>query len=162
MKSIRSILSDVVNLLDSQAHLYDIEFKFEFEPEDYKVHCEENQMKQVFINIIKNAIEAMEDGGIIRIELFRLSREEIGITITDQGIGIPSHILPKLGEPFFTSKENGTGLGPMISQGIIEGHKGMMEIFSKPGKGTRVDIVLPIAWETQTDINHEGEEPIAN
>lgn len=162
VKSIRSILSDVVNLLDSQAHLYDIEFKFEFEPEDYKVHCEENQMKQVFINIIKNAIEAMEDGGIIRIELFRLSREEIGITITDQGIGIPSHILPKLGEPFFTSKENGTGLGLMISQGIIEGHKGMMEIFSKPGKGTRVDIVLPIAWETQTDINHEGEEPIAN
>lgn len=163
VKSIRSILSGVVNLLDSQAHLYDIEFKFEFEPEDYKVHCEENQMKQVFINIIKNAIEAMENGGVIRIELFRLSREEIGITITDQGIGIPSHILPKLGEPFFTSKENGTGLGLMISQGIIEGHKGMMEIFSKPGKGTRVDIVLPIAWETQqTDINHEGEEPIAN
>ncbi len=149
VKSIRNILNDVVSLLNSQAHLYGIEFRFQSEPDDYKVHCEENQMKQVFINIIKNAIEAMENGGIITIELFRLSREEIGITISDQGIGIPSEMLPKLGEPFFTSKENGTGLGLMISQGIIEGHKGMMEIFSRPGKGTRVDIVLPLAEETE-------------
>lgn len=160
VKSIRNILSDVVSLLNSQAHLFGIEFKFEFEPEDYKVHCEENQMKQVFINIIKNAIEAMESGGIITIELFRLSREEIGITITDQGIGIPSDMMPKLGEPFFTSKENGTGLGLMISQGIIEGHKGMMEIFSKPGQGTRVDIVLPLAQVA--DIEDKGEEPSAD
>lgn len=149
VKSIRNILNDVISLLDSQAHLFGIEFKFEFEQENFKVHCEENQMKQVFINIIKNSIEAMEDGGVIRIELFRLNPEEIGITITDQGIGIPSHIMPKLGEPFFTSKENGTGLGLMISQGIIEGHKGMMEIFSKPGQGTRVDIILPLAGNAE-------------
>jgi two-component system, sporulation sensor kinase E len=156
VRSIRNILNDVISLLSSQAHLFGIEFKFEFEPEDYKAHCEENQLKQVFINIIKNAIEAMEDGGIITIELFRLSWEEIGITISDQGIGIPSDILPKLGEPFFTSKENGTGLGLMISQGIIEGHKGMMEIFSKEGKGTRVDIVLPLAGEIDTNQKGEG------
>ncbi|MFU1796971.1 ATP-binding protein [Paenibacillus azoreducens] len=160
VKNIRNILNDVISLLSSQAHLFGIEFKFEFEPEEYKVHCEENQMKQVFINIIKNAIEAMEEGGIITIELFRLSREEVGITISDQGIGIPSENLPKLGEPFFTSKENGTGLGLMISQGIIEGHKGMMEIFSKEGKGTRVDIVLPLAGEQ--NINDKGEGPGAD
>ncbi|MCJ8015189.1 PAS domain S-box protein [Paenibacillus sp. KQZ6P-2] len=167
IKSIRSILNGVISLLDSQAHLFGIEFKFEFEPEDFKVHCEENQMKQVFINIIKNAIEAMEDGedgGVITIELFQLNQEEIGITITDQGIGIPSDMMPKLGEPFFTSKEKGTGLGLMISQGIIEGHKGMLEIFSKPGKGTRVDIVLPLAGVRQQTYryHHKEEEPIAD
>ncbi|MWV47615.1 PAS domain S-box protein [Paenibacillus sp. HJL G12] len=145
VKSIRNILQDVVSLLDSQAHLFGIEFRFEFGQEKFEVHCEENQLKQVFINIIKNAIEAMEAGGVITLHLFRPSQDRIGISITDQGLGIPGDMLSKLGEPFFTSKENGTGLGLMISQRIIEGHKGTMEISSKLGEGTRVVIILPAA-----------------
>lgn len=144
-KDVRHILGDVLSLLDSEAHLYGVEFKFDFECDPFEVHCEENQLKQVFINILKNAMEAMPQGGVILLEIFRPNPNHIGISIVDEGVGIPEHIMPKIGEPFFTNKENGTGLGLMVSQRIIEGHKGSIEIKSKLGKGTRIVIILPAA-----------------
>ncbi|HEY2493624.1 MAG TPA: ATP-binding protein [Paenibacillus sp.] len=144
-KDVRYILRDVVSLLDSQAHLFGIEFKYEFTDKLTMVHCEVNQLKQVFINVLKNAIEAMPQGGTITLYLFLSGVQHIGITIEDEGVGISEDMMPMLGEPFFSNKESGTGLGLMVSQRIIQAHKGMMEVKSELDKGTQITILLPSA-----------------
>ncbi|WP_410513002.1 ATP-binding protein [Paenibacillus sp. BR2-3] len=145
-KDVHYILTDVISLLDSQAHLCGIQFESKFSDKPATVHCEENQLKQVFINIVKNAIEAMPAGGTITIEQ-SLDQESVVIVIADEGEGIPEEMLPKLGEPFFTNKETGTGLGLMISQRIIQAHKGSLEIQSEVGRGTVITIKMPFAGE---------------
>lgn len=145
-KDVRHILSDVVSLLNSQAHLFGIEFETRFSELPATVHCEENQLKQVFINVVKNAIEAMPEGGTITMEQDTVNGYVV-IVISDEGVGVPEEMLPKLGEPFFTNKETGTGLGLMVSQRIIQSHKGSMEIRSEYGCGAEVTIKLPAADE---------------
>jgi len=143
VKDVRFVLGDVISLLDSQAHLCNIIFDTRFIPEACEISCEENQLKQVFINVLKNAIEAMPSGGMIGIGVERAAGGCIAVKIADEGIGIPEEMIPKLGDPFFTAKETGTGLGIMVSQRIIQSHQGTMEIQSKLGVGTTVIITLP-------------------
>jgi signal transduction histidine kinase len=143
LKDLRHIVGDVISLLDSQAHLFGIEFAAYFSDKPAMVHCEENQLKQVFINVIKNAIEAMPDGGTITLQ--QQQNDSVVIVISDEGGGVPEDMLPKLGEPFFTNKESGTGLGLMVSQRIIQAHKGSLEIHSEYGRGAQVTIKLPVA-----------------
>ncbi|UVI30412.1 sensor histidine kinase [Paenibacillus spongiae] len=146
-KDVRLVLDDVISLLDSQAHLCDIEFVTTYTEESCRISCEDNQLKQVFINILKNAIEAMPEGGHITIDIERKGNQSVAIAITDQGIGIPEDIIPKLGDPFFTGKESGTGLGIMVSQRIIQSHQGTMDINSRVNEGTVVTITLPLLTE---------------
>ncbi|WP_043890655.1 PAS domain S-box protein [Paenibacillus sp. Aloe-11] len=143
-KDVRYIVSDVISLLDSQAHLLGIVFNLQVTEEPALVYAEENQLKQVFINLLKNSMEAMSKGGMITIHLF-LEGESVKIIIQDQGTGIPAEMLSKLGEPFFTNKETGTGLGLMVSQRIIQSHKGTLDIESTEGEGTTALVQLPIA-----------------
>ena len=98
--------------------------------------CEENQLKQVFVNVLKNAIEAMPKGGMVVIDL-KSPATAISVSIADQGIGIPEEQLPLLGGPFFTTKDSGTGLGLMVCYRIIEGHRGKIDISSLPASGRR-------------------------
>ncbi|AIQ26859.1 histidine kinase [Paenibacillus sp. FSL P4-0081] len=146
LRDLRHIVGDVISLLDSQAHLFGIEFVTYFSDMPAMVHCEENQLKQVFINVIKNAIEAMPDGGTITLEE-QQQNNSVVIVVSDEGGGVPEDMLPKLGEPFFTNKESGTGLGLMVSQRIIQAHKGSLEIRSEYGRGAQVTIKLPEAGE---------------
>jgi two-component system, sporulation sensor kinase E len=146
LRDLRHIVGDVISLLDSQAHLFGIEFATHFSQQPALVHCEENQLKQVFINVIKNAIEAMPDGGTITLEQCKQD-DSVVVVISDEGGGVPEDMLPKLGEPFFTNKESGTGLGLMVSQRIIQAHKGSLEIHSEYGQGAQVTIKLPEAGE---------------
>ncbi|PYE42731.1 PAS domain S-box protein [Paenibacillus barcinonensis] len=157
-RDVRFILGDVISLLDSQAHLHGVEFVLRASSDSAMVHCEENQLKQVFINVLKNGMEAMPNGGSIYIKL-KLDEQakRVRIEIRDEGIGIPEEMMPKLGEPFFTNKESGTGLGLMVSQRIIESHKGMMDIKSALNRGTTVIIELP-ASEQQTSLP-EADQP---
>lgn len=152
-KDVRYILRDVVSLLDSQAHLIGIEFKYQFVDEPTMVRCEVNQLKQVFINVLKNAMEAMPQGGTITLFLFLSGVHQVGITIEDEGVGISEDMMPMLGEPFFSNKESGTGLGLMVSQRIIQAHKGMIEVKSEIDKGTQITILLPSATCTQVILN---------
>lgn len=152
-KDIRLILEDVVSLLDSQAHLCDTVFKYDFPDEEIRVHCEENQLKQVFINVFKNAMEAMPLGGTITITLSISDSNYVRISIQDEGVGIPQEMLSKLGEPFFSNKESGTGLGLMISHRIIQGHKGTLEVESKVDEGTLIKIFLPISTQNNEENN---------
>nr|WP_246427985.1 HAMP domain-containing sensor histidine kinase [Paenibacillus phyllosphaerae] len=147
VKDVRFILGDVISLLDSQAHLCDIMFKMDYTSEVCQISCEENQLKQVFINILKNAMEAMPEGGEIEVQVKHAGPDKVSIAIIDQGTGIPSEMIPKLGDPFFTGKETGTGLGLMVSQRIIHSHHGMLDIQSEVDVGTVVTITLPLREE---------------
>ncbi|WP_332691685.1 ATP-binding protein [Halalkalibacter lacteus] len=143
-QSISNILETVVTLTRTQAILYNIEINLTI-PSDLSqtsVSCDENKLKQVFINIIKNAIEAMKQEGTISVNVV-MNNGFVVINIIDQGEGIPKEKLLKLGKQFFSTKENGTGLGLMISSTIIEEHGGKIHIESEEGKGATVQIMLP-------------------
>ncbi|UUZ86734.1 PAS domain-containing protein [Paenibacillus sp. P26] len=144
-RNVMEMIRDTVNLLRPQLAMNSVQVSLSEETgEAPLVYCEENQIKQVFINIIKNAMEAMPDGGPISISVQRSGRY-ISIRISDQGRGIESHLLDKVGVPFHTTKENGTGLGLMVSGRIVENHKGSLTIQSVVNQGTTVTIVLPSA-----------------
>lgn len=159
-KDVRFTMGDVVSLLDSEAHLHNIEFEVRFSPDPILVHCEENQLKQVFINLLKNAMEAMPKGGRILLQVEEDERRQAVLRVIDEGEGIAKDRLQKLGEPFYTNKEKGTGLGLMISQRIIEGHRGTLRIDSELGQGTAVTITLPLAQEEEE--HNEGLADLAD
>lgn len=143
VNDVGQILRNVVTLLEPQAILNNIQLNLEQEGEIPALRCSEMEIKQVFINILKNAIEAMPEGGNIQI-MASARPKEVLIRIIDQGIGIPDSLSSKLGEPFFTTKANGTGLGLMMCYKIIRDHQGSININSVVGKGTVCDITLPL------------------
>ena len=149
-KDVRDVLHDVLIFLDSEAHLHNIEFLTNFTKESCSISCEENQLKQVFINLLKNAIEAMPSGGAIHITIQKRN-QNISISIRDEGIGIPEDIIEKIGDPFFTAKESGTGLGIMVSQRIINTHQGTLDIHSQVDTGTTVRLTLPALKEARVE-----------
>ncbi|CAM3415230.1 PAS domain-containing sensor histidine kinase [Paenibacillus lupini] len=144
------ILHAVISILETQAILMNVSIRTEFENCIPSIYCDENQLKQVFINIIKNAIEAMPLGGQITISVaMEPDQEKVRLTIRDEGMGIPDTIIRQIGQPFITTKEKGTGLGLMISSRIIEAHHGLMNISSVPDEGTTIEIILPLNMEEQ-------------
>ncbi|WP_186445524.1 PAS domain-containing sensor histidine kinase [Paenibacillus cremeus] len=143
IKDLRKILQDVIALLDTQAILNNVQIHSEIDEDIPLIHCEENQLKQVFINILKNAIEAMPEGGDVVVQM-KADEGSIDIRFVDQGCGISEERLALLGEPFYTTKEKGTGLGLMVSHKIIEGHQGKLQVQSQIDVGTTVHLHLPI------------------
>ncbi|WP_020619734.1 ATP-binding protein [Paenibacillus daejeonensis] len=142
----RQIVQDTVALLEPQANLYNIILDAEYSESPLWVRCVENQIKQVLINILKNAIEVMPGGGSIRISAM-LSESQVKIRIEDEGPGLDEEQLAKVGQPFYTTKNRGTGLGLMVSFKIIDNHKGKIAISSELGVGTTCIIKLPYAQE---------------
>ncbi len=114
------------------------------------VRIDEDEMKQVIINIINNSIHAIEKDGIITISTFYdESKNSVSITISDTGSGIPEEIIQKIFDPFFTTKKNGmgTGLGLSIVYGIIKKYGGNITIKSKINRGTSIELDIPIVSE---------------
>jgi PAS domain S-box-containing protein len=142
-KDVKELIKDVVTLINTQSILSNVQIFVEFECDLPNISCEENQLKQVFLNLLKNAIEAMPSGGNIDVLVKAKEEGKISIQIIDQGIGIPKDRIPTLGEPFYTTKEKGTGLGLMTCYKIIESHNGQLTIDSEVNEGTTIEIVLP-------------------
>ncbi|WP_409291979.1 ATP-binding protein [Peribacillus sp. SCS-37] len=140
---IYELVQEVVLLYQPVAHFKNVNIILDLPHGEHFILCEGNQMKQVFINILKNGFEALTCGGSIKLSVRR--DKHIHIVIEDDGDGIPEQILSKIGKPFFTTKEEGTGLGLMITERIIEQHKGKLEITSRVEEGTRLTITLPAA-----------------
>jgi signal transduction histidine kinase len=109
-----------------------------------QIECDEKQMKQVLLNLLKNAIESMLNGGTIKIGMSMDGKNSIKVCIKDEGSGIEPEQLKRLGEPFYTTKQDGNGLGLMVTKKIIEEHQGDILFESEKGKGTKVTIVLPV------------------
>ncbi|QDP40291.1 PAS domain S-box protein [Radiobacillus deserti] len=139
------MIADVSTLLQPQANLKRIDLQVEM-IEDPLLYCDKSQLKQVFINLIKNAIEAMDQAGVIRIKA-HTNADKCHIDFVDEGPGIPLSIMHKVKEPFFTTKKEGTGLGLMICNQILEHHHGSLSIFQnteKSGTTFRVSLPLPL------------------
>jgi two-component system sporulation sensor kinase A len=141
--SLREIIQYVLHIMQPEALLKDVQLIFCDDNNPKVIKGDRNELIQVFINFLKNAMEAMPNGGSIRIDT-ESDAEKVQITISDEGIGIPTERLNKIGEPFYTLKEKGMGLGLTISQKIIQQHHGTLELKSEEGVGTDVLVILPL------------------
>lgn len=139
---IGTLLQSVVTLLEPQAAMNGVQFYVEIQEDLPLIDSSDVDIKQVFVNVVKNAIEATCNGGNIHIVVFVLTNDII-VRVTDEGVGIPTDSIQRLGEPFYTTKEQGTGLGLMMCYKIIHDHKGSLLIQSIVNQGTTVEIKLP-------------------
>ena len=144
------ILNDVILLYESECVLKNVVVKTQVEAPHTYICCDANQIKQVLINLLKNALEAMPSGGEIHLNVTQHTKD-LTIFIKDTGVGIPSHLLTHIQKPFFTTKPSGTGLGLVVIKNILYQHKGTFEIKSTVGEGTSVSLTIPL-WEQE--INH--------
>lgn len=144
--NVNDILSDVLSLVVNQSLFHNIKIKESLYPRLPTIVADETQIKQVFLNIILNAVQAMEGNGELTITTTR-EEKEIKVKIADTGPGIPPEIMDKLFNPFFTTKEKGTGLGLAIVYGIIERHQGRVDVETELGKGSAFVLSLPISAE---------------
>jgi two-component system, sporulation sensor kinase C len=146
---LQPLLQNVITLLQPQALLHQIQLIGNYGQDTgyLVVVCSELKLKQVFINLIKNAMEAMPDGGNIVITL-AAEGEWARVEIADDGNGIPQELIDKIGNPFFTTKAEGTGLGLMISRRIVEDHKGRLSFRNLPKGGAAVTVGLPTLHDT--------------
>ncbi len=115
-----------------------------------------DQLKQAFYNLIKNAVQALSHGGILRVTTSR-SDTHLQISFEDNGTGISVEDMAHITEPYFTRKKNGTGLGLFIVQRILHEHGGHLELLSEPGRGTTARILLPLA-ERRVRLLGPGDE----
>ncbi len=121
-----------------------------------KIRLDEKYMKQALLNIIKNAISAMPDGGTLRIETL-CRGGELHLRISDTGVGIQEKNMAKIFEPYFTTKDFGSGLGLTLVYKIVKEHMGDISVSSKQEKGTTFDLSFPIPQKEKRLIGYEGE-----
>ncbi|WP_338753787.1 ATP-binding protein [Bacillus sp. FJAT-52991] len=139
----KDIIFDLNPLIYSEANLYSVDYKVTLPEQEIWVKVNVDQMKQVILNLTKNAFEAMSNGGELRLTI--LKRENsCQLSITDNGPGIEKEKHDQLFKPFFTSKEDGTGLGLVVCKRIIDSFDGTIEIESEFGFGTTVSISIPL------------------
>ena len=139
------LLEDIEQTLAPLLKEKDVECKFTIKEEELYAELDYNRMKQVLINLIKNAIEAKQEAKPLKITvIIRKIKDEIQIKIEDTGMGISKENLEKITKIFYTTKEHGTGIGVALSKEIVEQHHGTIHYQSKLNKGTKVNILLPI------------------
>ncbi|MHB8171637.1 MAG: two-component system sensor histidine kinase NtrB [Thermincolia bacterium] len=141
--SIHQLIKETVIFMEGEAILYEVDIKSDV-PEDLPlVSLDSEQMKQVLINIIHNAIEAIGSKGNIEIKGVNCPKK-ISLIIRDDGPGIPENLLSKIFNPFVTTKAEGTGLGLAVTKRIVESHGGTIEVESQIGSGTVFIIEIPV------------------
>ncbi len=125
-----------------------------------KLRIDIHQVQQVLINVILNAIQAMEKGGTLAVRTFLVNGNRVGIEVRDTGVGVPRSHLKKIFDPFFTTKSEGTGLGLSISAKILENHEATIDVVSEEGKGSTFTIHFPITRGpigSETERSGDGE-----
>ncbi|MDM5340077.1 ATP-binding protein [Fictibacillus enclensis] len=142
------LIKQVTTLLTTQANLTNVIINSKFLIECGEIRGEKNQIKKMLVNLLKNAIEAMPEGGNVTVTATAGNTGNLLIYIKDEGIGMSSGELQQLGHPFYTTKKSGKGLGLFVSKKIIENHNGSVRFKSTPGEGTIVEISLPGLGET--------------
>jgi two-component system sensor kinase FixL len=155
--NIAELLEEVFSLAKGDFKKHNIQAKLKLD-DDIIVAGDKGRLKQVFLNLVKNAIEAMEGGGRLSIQS-KLSGNSVEIVVTDNGCGMAEGEKEKVFAPFFTTKKHGTGLGLCISKRIIERHKGSsLSVQSQEGVGTSFKIILPVyRGNTQSVAGHSGD-----
>jgi len=140
--SINDVIESVIQLMENQYALSNIGFQKKYGQNMPRVNIDEKQMREVIMSLLKNASEAMPEGGVIEIETL-VDRDNLRINISDSGVGIAKEHLGKIFDPFYSTK-GGMGLGLSVCYGIIKAHRGDLLYSSKPGQGTIASIILPL------------------
>lgn len=144
LTNINNILERSLRILENEFRLHHITIEKNFADEMPNILLDANQMEQVFVNILINAIEAIKEKGVITVVTgIEPEQKYAKIQISDTGSGISPEHIDRIFEPFFSTKAKGTGLGLAVSYGIIRNHKGDIRVSSKPEKGTHFTITIP-------------------
>lgn len=145
--SLNEVIEDVITLVRNQANFRNIKIVLDLDPQIPKIMADKDQIRQVVLNIVLNAADAMPNGGEFTILSRIIDGAYIELVFSDTGIGISEEVKEKIFEPFVTTKKTGTGLGLSIAYGIIERHKGKISVESCVGKGTTFKIILPVTYD---------------
>lgn len=145
--SLNEIIEDVITLVRNQTNFRNIKIILELDQQIPKIMADKDQIRQVVLNIVLNAADAMPNGGEFTISSRVIDASYIELLFSDTGMGISKEVREKIFEPFVTTKKTGTGLGLSIAYGIIERHKGKISVESTVGKGTVFKIILPVTYD---------------
>jgi two-component system, sporulation sensor kinase E len=138
-QNLNAIIEAIIPLIATDAMKRGIDLKVKLAAKLPSVILNEKEMKQLLLNLTRNGMEAMEQGGTLLIES-AINDDSVSLCVRDSGCGIDKQNLEKIFDPFFTTKENGTGLGLAVCAGIIRRNNGRIEVQSEPLKGTRFTI----------------------
>lgn len=138
-------IEKILGMLENEFRLHHIRVETHLSSELPDILVDVNQMHQVFVNLLLNAVEAIQDNGVISIRS-QIDPDQrcVRVEIADNGCGIPTEHISKVFEPFFTTKAKGTGLGLAVSYRIVRNHHGDIQVSSQPGQGTRFTIEIPL------------------
>lgn len=140
------ILDEVLRLVEQKLSKAQVRLERHWSPMRPMVRAHAGRLKQVFLNLLLNAIDAMPNGGQIDVRT-EVEGEQVRVHVSDTGHGIPAEVMPHLFEPFFTTKTRGIGMGLFVSQGIIHHYGGDIRVTSQPGQGTTFTVSLPCSAE---------------
>jgi PAS domain S-box-containing protein len=157
MVSINDVVRESLRFLEPEISDRDVIVQEELAEGLPPIPANPDQLKQAFYNLIKNAVQALSHGGILRVATSR-SDTQLEISFEDNGTGISSEDMAHITEPYFTRKKTGSGLGLFIVQRILHEHGGHLELLSQPGRGTTARILLPLA-ERRVRLLGSGDEP---
>jgi signal transduction histidine kinase len=142
------IISDIGLLFENEFKNHDVRFQTLILPSDTSLSADADRLKSVFINLVKNSLDAMPKGGVISIDVQTREmnkKKHLAVIFRDNGSGISPEVLKNIFNPFFTTKKRGLGIGLTITRGIIDQHNGEMTVSSEgPGNGTTFTIILPV------------------
>ncbi len=144
---VNHVVDRCIRLVQHQLDLGNVQLQLQLAEDMPMLHCDPAQIEQVLLALVMNAIDAMPRGGNLTVRTRSLPQSrQIELQVRDDGVGIPPDLLPRLFEPFLTTKETGkgVGLGLAISKTIVERHGGVIEVESQPGRGTTFYIFLPV------------------
>jgi signal transduction histidine kinase len=150
---LNALLERTLFFVERQATAQGVTLRKKYAPDLPRASVDEDLMKQVFLNIMLNGIQAMPNGGALEVQTHTFGPRGVEVIIADQGVGIPAENLTRIFSPFFTTKARGTGLGLYVARQIVETQRGELHVSSTPGQGTSFTVRLPIGTVT------EGEPP---
>lgn len=143
MGDLNEVIDKASFFIRKQAEEWDVRIREELKVDIPRILLDPEQMQQVFLNIMLNAIQAMPEGGELYIRTWQ-EKDTVEVAFKDTGKGIPKEQFRKIFSPFFTTRHQGTGLGLSICRNIVEKHGGHIKVESEPGKGTRFTVTLPL------------------
>ncbi len=160
--NLNQVVERSLRLVQHQLDLAGIQVQPQLDPDLPQVLCDAAQIEQVILALVMNALDAMPQGGNLWLTTgFSREQNQVHIVVRDDGSGIPPEILPRIFEPFLTTKETGrgVGLGLAISHSILERHNGNIEVQSEVGRGTAFTVTLP--WDQESEVAASPANEIA-
>lgn len=156
LTNINKVIVKALHLLDNEFRLRHIRLEVDLSKQLPEILIDENQIEQILVNLLLNAIQAIEDQGRVTVRTYVTSdRKNVAMEVADTGCGIPPENMSKIFEPFFSTKPKGTGLGLAVTYGIVQKHGGKIYAFSQPKQGTRFIVEFPIPQEILKQTIHQ-------